>query len=608
LPRLRARGQVTEVRERDLRFTMEEAAAFLNRTMSLSLSAQSVEALEVRTEGWIAGLQLAASALQEKQEDTETFVAAFTGDVRYVTDYLVAEVFQQQPEATRDFLRQTAILDRLAAPLCDAVRGRDDSRSMLDGLERANVFLTPLDQRREWYRYDYLFAEFLRARLDPEEREVLHRRAARWYEENGFIGQAIGHALAYSSAAGGATEDAERLIRLGAAEVIHRGGMLTVRGWLDALPDERVRADGELAAYKGWVLALSGELDQAETYADAAETCIDQVEAAAAARAKLLLLRAFIAMGRRDYEGTMALAAGALQGLGEDQPRWRLLALWAMAESQERTRNITEAIATLREATWTGRALGNQVFAAAVEVFLASALHSHGRRREAVTVCEEAVERYTEAAGRVSPVAGPVLSWLGRLRYEANQLESARECVERGLTLCEQLALEDFLTLSYGVLALILRARGEVSAAVGVLHKAHQLAGQQALADASWLLAWEADIRLEQGDLASTLRWAEAAGLSLDVPPHYLRMEQHLVYGRLLMAQGRLADARRWLARVGRFAQERGRYRTGRREGGERPAGPGAPLPGGGDRRPRGLLPCLPRRGWARDRDAPRGP
>ena len=338
LPRLRARGQVTEVRERELRFTVKEAAAFLNQTMGLALSPETVAALETRTEGWIAGLQLAALALQEEPDETraEAFVAAFTGDDRYVTDYLVSEVLERQPVATRDFLRQTAILDRLSAPLCDAVTGRQDSQAVLEQLDTANLFLIPLDRRREWYRYYRLFAQVLRATLDQETRAALHRRAARWYEAQGLPGHAVQHALAVAVASGD-TAVAERLIKAAAEETIHEGGVLTLRGWLAALPDARVRADGALATYQGWVLVLTGEMARAEVYAQAAEAHLSQLDAPAQYRGKLLLLRCYFALDRNDYAEVVRLGTQALQVLAQDQAHWRVMALWTLAEAQERT-------------------------------------------------------------------------------------------------------------------------------------------------------------------------------------------------------------------------------------------------------------------------------
>jgi LuxR family maltose regulon positive regulatory protein len=360
LHQLRARGQVTGIGERDLRFTAEEAAAFLNQTMALRLSSEAVAALEARTEGWITGLQLAALALQEGRGDVQSFVSACTGDARYVMDYLVAEVLQRQSEAVREFLRQTAILDRLTAPLCNALTGIENSQEILEQLEGANLFLLPLDHRRQWYHYHRLFAEVLRTTLGQEEQMLLHEKAAHWYESHGLMSQAIQHSLAYASV----FEDwdgAEQLIRLAAEEMLYSGSLLTVQGWLDALPDECVRARGELATYKGWVLALTGEVDLAEEYADAAEARLRLAESPGADLGKVLTLRSFIAVfGRQDYEAAIDLAADALGMMKEDQARWRVMALWAMAESQERTTDITESIATLRKARRDGQQPGRR--------------------------------------------------------------------------------------------------------------------------------------------------------------------------------------------------------------------------------------------------------
>lgn len=192
LARLRARNQVTEVRERALRFNPEETAAFLNQTMHLGLSTDAVSALAARTEGWITGLQLAGLALRQ-QGDAEAFVEVFAGDDRYIVDYLMAEVLGRAPGSLRDFLRQTSILERFSAPLCDALTGRSDSQSVLEHLESANLFVVPLDHRREWYRYHGLFAEVLRLTLPDDEQAGLHQRAAAWYRAHGFDELALHH-------------------------------------------------------------------------------------------------------------------------------------------------------------------------------------------------------------------------------------------------------------------------------------------------------------------------------------------------------------------------------------------------------------------------------
>ncbi len=566
LSRLRGRGQMSEIRADDLRFTLDEVNEFLNRVMRLGLPSEDVVALQTRTEGWITGLQLAALALQEDQDPTRAraFIAAFTGDDRFVSDYLVAEVLQRQPEVIRHFLRQTAILDRLTASLCDAVLGSENSQAMLERLEEGNVFLIPLDRRRQWYRYHRLFAEALRSTLTQDEQMRLHQRAARWFEAHGFTGQAIRHALAHASTSGD-WDDAERLIRLAAEETIFEGGVSTARGWLDTLPEKRVRADGELATYKSWVLALTGDMALAEAYASAAEALFRQTGSGKTPDVnlgKFLALRAFIALfAHQDYGKAIRLASDALRRLREDQAHWRIIALWAMAESQERTSNIAAAIATLRTARQVGRAQGSQFFAVTVALFLATALQIHGQRRQAVAVCQEAIAQYSDEAGRPSPVVGSISSQLGRLYYEANQLELARKYLDQGLALSEQLALDNSIMASLGFSAPTLYAQGETEAALQALQRAYKLALQTGLADADWYLAGEVNIRLRQGDLAFAQRWAEMAGMSPGDTPQYVHVEQHLVYARLLLALERLSDARRWLDRLERFTRERGLFR-----------------------------------------------
>ena len=262
LPRYRARGQLTELRAADLRFTPAEAGEFLNQMMSLNLSAEDIAALETRTEGWIAGLQLAALSMQGR-EDIASFIQAFTGSHRFVLDYLVEEVLQHQSEHIRSFLLQTAILDRFCAPLCNAVTEREDGKEMLDVLERSNLFLIPLDDKRQWYRYHHLFAEVLQAHLleaQPDRVSALHRRASAWYEQNGLRSDAIRHALAAKD-----FERAAGLIEL-AWPATEDGSIqpATWLGWVKTLPDELVRARPVLNVWYAYALLGSGEMEAAE--------------------------------------------------------------------------------------------------------------------------------------------------------------------------------------------------------------------------------------------------------------------------------------------------------------------------------------------------------
>ena len=272
LARLRARGQLTELRAADLRFTASEAAEFLNQVMGLGLSAADIAALEDRTEGWIAGLQLAALSLQGRQ-DVPGFIRAFAGDHRYIVDYLVEEVLQRQPEPVRSFLLQTSILDRLHGPLCDAVTGQEEGNARLEALERGNFFVVPLDDKRHWYRYHHLFAEVLSAHLmaeQPDQVATLHRRASEWYEQNGLAADAIRHALA--------AEDFERaadLIELAVPAMRRSRQEATVLGWLKALPDELVHCRPVLSVGYAWALLAVGELEAVEARLRDAERWLD---------------------------------------------------------------------------------------------------------------------------------------------------------------------------------------------------------------------------------------------------------------------------------------------------------------------------------------------
>ena len=272
LARLRARGELVEIRAAELRFTPDEAAAYLNEMMGLQLTARDVAALEGRTEGWIAALQLAALSMQGR-DDVAGFIAGFAGDDRYVVDYLAEEVLQRQPDRVQAFLLQTSILGRLSGPLCDAVTGQGGGKAMLEALDRGNLFLVPLDDRRRWYRYHQLFADVLHARLldeQPGQVPDLHRRASAWYQQNGEPSEAIGHALA-----AGDFERAADLVELAIPAMRRTRQEATVRGWLEVLPDEVVRVRPVLSVHFAGALLARGELEGVEGRLRDAERWLD---------------------------------------------------------------------------------------------------------------------------------------------------------------------------------------------------------------------------------------------------------------------------------------------------------------------------------------------
>jgi len=560
LARLRARGQITELRERDLRFELDEISAFLQQTMRLSLPPRAAQALESRTEGWAAGLQLAALALQEHQTDAEHFIAAFAGSDRYVMDYLIEEVIQHQPEHIRVFLVQTAILDRLTASLCEALTGYPDCQALLEQLETANLFVIPLDHERVWYRYHRLFAEVLRATLQPEDEQHLHGRAAAWYEAHGMIEEAIEHAAAHAEASGD-LKAFERLVVRAGEDMLAKGSVQTVGRWLGRLPDKHIRTDAALAIYQGWLLAIGGEADKAEEFAQVAENLLEQGSKQPADARSLLTLRAFLAvMYRQDYEEAIRLGAAALEGGNLPRAHWPAIAMWVLGEAQERTRPIDEAIATLRELSRTAHQLAPKFSGLILDNTLIAALHMHGQRREAVRLCAEALQRHVDSSGRYTPTAGLLLSRLGALHYEANDLDQAWQYHEQGNEISLSVAVGTLQAFTCGTAALTLAAMGDPERALRTLNQAYERA-MLTPQDQGWLQAYEVAIHLDMDDLTFARRWADQVAFSSEDNLAYTPVEQYVIYGRVLIALDHLEQADRWLAHLARFTEERRLHR-----------------------------------------------
>src|SRR2546421_1683342 len=368
LARLRAQGQLIDLRAADLRFTPSEAAEFLNQVMGLNLAAQDIAALEDRTEGWIVGLQLAALSMQGHQ-DVPGFIQAFAGDHRYIVDYLVEEVLQRQPESVRSFLLQTSILDRLSGPLCDAVTGQKEGQARLLALERGNFFVVPLDDKRHWYRYHHLFAEVLSAHLmaeQPDQVSTLHRRASEWYEQHGSAADAIRHALAAQDFA--RTAD---LVELAVPAMRRSRQEATLLGWLKALPDELVHCRPVLSVHYAGTILLSGELEGVEARLRDAErwldTKADMGELALASSAEMVVVdeeefrglpgsiaiyRAASALALGDVADTMKYARRALDLVPEDDHLRRGsaagllgLAYWTSGDLEAAHRSYAECMA-----------------------------------------------------------------------------------------------------------------------------------------------------------------------------------------------------------------------------------------------------------------------
>ena len=547
LARLRTRDELVELRGTDLRFTLGEATSFLNQKMGLGLPVRDVDALATRTEGWIAGLQLAALSLQGRT-DVSGFIDAFTGSHRFVLDYLVDEVLQHQPQQVREFLQHTAVLDRLTGPLCDAVTGRADGSAMLESLERANLFVVALDEHRAWFRYHHLFADVLRARVLSEEPDLvpmLHRRASDWYEHHDLVEDAVRHALA-----GRDFERAAHLMELALPALRRNRQDATLLGWLDDLPDDVVRRSAVLSVFYGWMQMVSGDLDAVEDRLDDAERALAASEAPDAGNEELRTLpmtlaiyRASLAQARGDTEGTVRHAHRALDmaGPGDHFSRGAAagflgLAAWANGDIEPALQTFSEAVRSLRLA-------GNLADALSSTVVLADMWLAAGRPDRARGLYEGALQEATDR----DDVRGTVTSLptadlhvgLGELDCELGNLAEATQHLETAKVLGEGAATTENRHRWFLAMARIRDATGERERAIDLLDLAERRYRRGFFPDVRPIAAMKARIRIKQGKLSNATDWVREHTLSTADDLSYLREFDHITLVRLLIAQHR---------------------------------------------------------------------
>ena len=439
LARLRARDQLNEIRARDLRFTRGEADIFLRGVMGLALSEQDVAALEGRTEGWAVGLQLAGLSMR-KQANLKSFIADFSGSQRHILDYLTDEVIQQQPEGIRTFLLQTAILDRLSGPLCDALTGRSDSDRVLAHLEAANLFVIPLDEERCWYRYHHLFSDLLRSQLvrsQPELIPELHQRASRWYEENGDIEAAIDHALQDTD-----LTQATHLIEQHAFPRLYQGQVTMVVGWFDRLPEAILQPAPMLCIAKAWALALmqrSTRRGEVEQTLQAADRALDRVQAGAALRALVTghaaSIQAYIlqtpALSGRNPEELIALSQEAQRLLPAEEKAIRSVNALIIGQGYRALADLEAASLAYKQALEDGLSGGNLYAAIYGPVHLALIAFLVGHLREALQLCDTNIERFNHIlAGRNFPPIGALYILKGSILLEYDHLAEAETGID----------------------------------------------------------------------------------------------------------------------------------------------------------------------------------
>ncbi len=549
LARLRARGQLTELRLADLRFTPAEAAEFLNQMMGLNLSLEDITALETRTEGWITGLQLAALALQgslsmQGHPDTSRFIQSFTGSHRFVLDYLVEEVLGRQPEHIRSFLLQTSILDRLSGPLCEAVTEQKDGRGILETLERGNLFVVPLDDQRQWYRYHHLFSEVLLAHVlegQPGQIPLLHQRASAWYEQNNLPAEAIRHALA--------ARDFER-----AAGLIEKTYLAMDTsfqssawlGWVRKLPDEVVCARPVLSVDYARALSDSGEYEASQSWLQEAEKRLEGPAEGmiVADKAQFRALPVMISLARSnnaqvqgDIEATVKYAELALELTSEEDHYSRAMAAVTLGTAYWSRGDLDGAQRAL--SVWMNycQKVGNIIFAVATGAYLADIIVAQGRLRAAERIYQQSIQLASMHGQSVRHVSANLYLGLGLLVHEQGDQQSAARYLHKSGELGEQNALIDWPYRWRLAQARLKEADGDLETALDLLDEARHSYVRNPVPDIHPIDAWKARLYLKQGRLSEALDWVQARGLSVNDDLSYLGEFEHITLARVLIAR-----------------------------------------------------------------------
>lgn len=548
LARLRARGQLNELRASDLRFTTTEAADFLNRIMGLSLSMEDLARLSDRTEGWIAGLQLAALSMQGHQ-DRGGFIRAFAGDHRYIVDYLMEEVLQHQPIPVRHFLLQTSILDRLHGSLCEAVTGQPEGNARLEALERGNFFIVPLDDKRQWYRYHHLFAEVLLAHLkaeQPEQLATLHRRASEWYEHNGSAAEAIHHALAAKD-----YERAADLVELAVPAMRRSRQEATLLSWLKALPDELIQSRPVLSVHYAGTLLLNGDLAGVETRLQAAERWLDTRKALPAGMAivekeefrhlpgSIAVYRAGSALALGDVPGTIKYARRALELLSEEDQLGRGaaagllgLAYWTSGDLEAAHRSYADGMARLERAGHISDVIG-------LAIALADIRMAQGQLHEAMHTYERALQLAAPQGDSVLRGTADMYVGMSELYLEYNDLEAATQHLMRSQALGEFAGLPQNPYRWCVAMARVREAQGDLDTALKLFTEAEQVYVGDLFPYVRPIAALKARVWVAQGRLGEALGWVREQGLSVEDNLSYLREFEYITLTRILLAQSR---------------------------------------------------------------------
>jgi LuxR family maltose regulon positive regulatory protein len=560
LARLRARGELCELRAEDLRFTLEEASAFFQQTIGLALSPEEVALLTERTEGWIAGLQLAALSLQN-QEDIHRFVLEFRGSHAFVIDYLAEEVLSRQSPSIQEFLLKTSILTRLNGSLANAVLAREDGKTLLEQVRQANLFLIPLDQERRWYRYHQLFADLLRVRLEethPELVPALYQRTIAWYKQQGLVDEAIHYALA-----GKLFEEAADLIEQRIQAMGSYREMAAIWHWVNALPDQVAHCRPRLCMLAAWFLLLSGQGERIPPYLESVLGAVETSTQESFKREMLghvTALQAVQARYRGDSSRAIALSLRALEYLAEGYLFTRSVLYMNLGYVYLQSGEIAEAGHTFDQALQVAHVNSNQSLVLTIRCNQAKLLAAQGQLRQAADTYQQVVQASTESRGRGLPEEASAYLGLGEIRREWNALTPALETLTRGLELANLIGEMGTLYTGYITLARVKYAQGETDQAFEVLQQAEQRLHIPLYT--AQLVACRARFWIAQREVTRAAAWGQACGLTPEDQPSYQREWEYLTLVRLRLVQHRADETISLLRRELRMAEKEKRTRS----------------------------------------------
>ncbi|GAA0944824.1 LuxR C-terminal-related transcriptional regulator [Kribbella koreensis] len=543
LARMRARGELVELRSAELRFTADEVAEYLNGVMGLALTAHDVAVLEGRTEGWIAALQLAALSMQGR-DDVSGFIAGFAGDDRYIVDYLAEEVLQRQPQEVQHFLLQTSILDRLHGPLCDAVTGQVGGKDRLAAIERGNLFLFPLDDQRRWYRYHQLFADVLQAHLLDEQPDAvasLHQRAGAWYEENGDRAEAIRHSLAAKDFAQAAT-----LIELAIPALRRNRQEATALAWLQALPDEVIRVRPVLSvSYAGTLLithdpaGVDRRLEDAQRHLQRTdETIIVDHDEYGRLNEAIETYRAAQSIAQGNLTATVAHARQALAIAAEDSHLWRAAAAGLLGLAHWSAGDLEAAHEAWTACTTGLQASGHTADALGCAIALADIRSAQGRPTDAMRTFEQALLLKPPPGEPVLRGTADMYVGLSELHLDRNDPQTATQYLAKAQALGDHLGLPQYSYRRRVALARIREAEGDYQAALQLLDEAETVYVSDYFPNVRPIHALRARVWLAAGELDKAIDWVRDHSLTVDDDLSYLREYEHLTLVRVLAAQG----------------------------------------------------------------------